>query len=434
MFRLLSSQFTSGVLHPAYTFWSTLPQLPLQVGFALNCAQYAPELRANFLVHYWLAWLAGYAGGLVSSLLMMTPAVAPISLFASNKAVLVWTACWWLANYSPMAQRLRHLLASKPFQACTRACVAYMRASIIIQRVRAATQLYPGVVAAPIILGTIAATAGKHTHDMLAYHYQLMRGPVEFTTPTYSFRSAFLGTCLFYLASQHPATAFLTWEQAAGALLSLFVGHSLLASLTGWPLDWTEPLLGSLLKLGNIPWPGPLPATSDTKPSSLPGGPSVVEKLGAKSGPTSLSLHATPAPGPGPLPSQAVSRGAAATQGMCATGAGAMTAGVAGAKGQVQSGAAAGVSAIPLPELSGPARQSDGSEGGGSSGGVDSDVVMMSGRAQHCLQPGPEAPAAGGGPGATGKARRRAKAGAGAAEAGWQVVASKPSKRPATSR
>lgn len=64
-----------------------------------------------------------------------------------------------------------------------------MTICILYLQVNLATELFPGVVAAPIVLGTVAATGGKHTFDIIMYHYGMLNAPAEGTVPGYSCRS-----------------------------------------------------------------------------------------------------------------------------------------------------------------------------------------------------------------------------------------------------
>ena len=50
-----------------------------------------------------------------------------------------------------------------------------------------------------------------------------------------------------FFFAKFPLTAFLLPEEAAAALMTLLVAHSLASDLTGLPLDWTQPLVTTVL-------------------------------------------------------------------------------------------------------------------------------------------------------------------------------------------
>jgi hypothetical protein len=197
---------------------ASLPSLPILIGHCVFCTTMAPDARSHFVLHFWLTYLGGFAGGALSSLLLMRPDKAPISLLASNTTGVVWVLAWWLMTYSPAAAALHRLHAWLPVRAATKACVQFMRASLIASRVPLAAALYPGVHAAPLLVGALAACGGKCTYDAIraVYGTPLGGAPAEFTVPTYSMRSAVLGAALVYLTAVLPSTAFLTKEQVRG--------------------------------------------------------------------------------------------------------------------------------------------------------------------------------------------------------------------------
>ena len=48
-----------------------------------------------------VGFLAAFAGGVLSALLIQDSKVAPIALLTSNSVGVTWTVCWWLVNYCP---------------------------------------------------------------------------------------------------------------------------------------------------------------------------------------------------------------------------------------------------------------------------------------------------------------------------------------------
>mmetsp|Transcript_14438 Transcript_14438/g.25198 ORF Transcript_14438/g.25198 Transcript_14438/m.25198 type:complete len:356 (+) Transcript_14438:76-1143(+) len=238
-------------------------------GFSAYCSLLAPEFRQHFLIHYWLTFLAGFAGGPLSALLMMTPDKAPITLVTSNVSIGIWTLVWWLMNYSPLAPLLTRIHSIKPVKMMTKGCVAYCRAQMIIGRINLAASMYPGVVLGPILIATVSASAGKFTFDAIRHVYGLPQGPAEITVPSYSFRSAFLGSSLYFFLAVFPVTQVLGVDQAALALITLFVAHSLLSDLAGRPLDWSAALLWTILRVAGIPWPTGVPSPLKAGAASL---------------------------------------------------------------------------------------------------------------------------------------------------------------------
>lgn len=65
-----------------------------------------------------------------------------------------------------------HLLISSTLQAC----VCILRSSLIFHRVSTAVVLFPGVLAAPLILGTLAGSAGKMLVDALQVSAGISKG------------------------------------------------------------------------------------------------------------------------------------------------------------------------------------------------------------------------------------------------------------------
>lgn len=107
-----------------------------------------------------LTFLWGYGGGIASSLLLMDPARAPIALFAHAEVGPIYLLCWWLVAYLPggHVERACHRWYVK---GVIKSCTALARALLMVARVDLAAALYPGVAAAPVVLGTIAGCGGR---------------------------------------------------------------------------------------------------------------------------------------------------------------------------------------------------------------------------------------------------------------------------------
>lgn len=54
-----------------YLFWTAIPKLVLLIGHSIACVTMAPDVKTHFLLHFWLTYLGGSGGGLLSSVLMM---------------------------------------------------------------------------------------------------------------------------------------------------------------------------------------------------------------------------------------------------------------------------------------------------------------------------------------------------------------------------
>eukprot|EP00195_Chlamydomonas_chlamydogama_P006970 CAMPEP_0202890708 /NCGR_PEP_ID=MMETSP1392-20130828/1028_1 /ASSEMBLY_ACC=CAM_ASM_000868 /TAXON_ID=225041 /ORGANISM="Chlamydomonas chlamydogama, Strain SAG 11-48b" /LENGTH=362 /DNA_ID=CAMNT_0049574327 /DNA_START=64 /DNA_END=1152 /DNA_ORIENTATION=- len=239
-------------LRDIHAAWSSVPAYWALVGHCLFCATLAPEFKDRFIVHYWITFLGGFGGGIASALVIMNPAKASISLLSSNTLGFTWTLCWWLMTYFPY-NIPNKLHSFWPVKMITKACVAFCRANLIVNRVDLCMVLYPDVVMASILLGTIAACGGKYTTDAIRQVNNAASAPHEASAPTYSWRSAFLGSAFYFLAAKYSVTQFLAPEEATAVLLTVFVGQSLLSDLTGQPCDWTKPIINTVLTLANIP-------------------------------------------------------------------------------------------------------------------------------------------------------------------------------------
>ena len=97
---------------------------------------------------------AAFGGGTVTALVIGDRKAAPLAVLASNDVAVLWTAAWWLLNYSPLSSALLGLLDGfLPLRVACKACVNTLRAQLISARVDFAVGAFPGVVAAPLLLG-----------------------------------------------------------------------------------------------------------------------------------------------------------------------------------------------------------------------------------------------------------------------------------------
>lgn len=94
-------------------------------------------------------------------LLLQSPASATIALFSKNQMGLFHTLTWWAYFYlpgRPLAWVYAHAL---PVRAAANVMRAVLRATTIVQRTNAAAKLFPGVVAAPLLIGALGGAGGK---------------------------------------------------------------------------------------------------------------------------------------------------------------------------------------------------------------------------------------------------------------------------------
>lgn len=88
-----------------------------------------------------------------------------------------------------------------------------------------------------------------YRHHHLNAQGRLKAAQHELLLPSYTWRSAFCSTCLYYFACHFPATRFLGPSEGRAALTTLLVAHAALPEALGQALDWTKPLLGVVLAL-----------------------------------------------------------------------------------------------------------------------------------------------------------------------------------------
>ena len=192
---------------PAFaTAAAALSSLPFRVLLTLHSATVVMWMRGlapNYMRSYWITFVAAFGGGVLSSIVLGDPKTPP-ALFASNDVGLIFTAVWWAVNYSPAAPLLVDILSRPPVAAVARAALNALRAALVASRVDAAVARFPGVIAAPLFIGTLAGAGGKLASDpMLAAVTGGGRGgstkSSEFASPSIALRSAFGGALAQYL-------------------------------------------------------------------------------------------------------------------------------------------------------------------------------------------------------------------------------------------
>lgn len=202
----------------------------------------------------------------MTALLVQDPAAAPLALLADNAVGLIWTAAWWGLLYSPPLIRrpLTALMTFHPTRAAARACTNALRASLVVARVDLAVRKYPGVIAAPLLLGTLAGCAGKIITDaaLLGPAASTRGRPAprtEFAVPGLALRSAALGASLYWLLAH--VLRVLSPQEGLALVTLLFVGHGVAvdgAAARGVPrpLDYTAAPAAALHWVAGVPVPG----------------------------------------------------------------------------------------------------------------------------------------------------------------------------------
>jgi hypothetical protein len=62
-----------------------------------------------------------------------------------------------------------------------------------------AVKLYPGIVAAPLLLGTLAGCGGRIIADVMLHNWGALPGHAELSTPSFVSRSAAMAATCYYL-------------------------------------------------------------------------------------------------------------------------------------------------------------------------------------------------------------------------------------------
>lgn len=257
--------------------YNAVPTDVLLIGHSLCVAAMMRKLRDRYLLSYWVcccivadqhhqanqqvSFIAAFGGGVVSALLLCDRHVAPNPLFASNMLGIIWTACWWAVNYFPgdIVFSLQQLL---PIRMACRVCLSILRIGLIVARVDLAVKLFPGVIAAPLVLGTVAGSAGKFVADAVLVVVQ-PTAPTELAMPGFVWRSGFLCSAAYYV-STHVLHA-LTAQQGRALMLTLFVAHGMVSDIVGSACDFTEPIANVLHVLLNVPRPTAITASRAKK-------------------------------------------------------------------------------------------------------------------------------------------------------------------------
>ncbi|KAK9901979.1 hypothetical protein WJX75_000130 [Coccomyxa subellipsoidea] len=179
-------------------FYESLPFEYLLIGHCLIVASWFPKLKDRYLLSYWVGALAAFGGGILTALLIQDPKRAPIPLLSSNTVGVIWTICWWLINYFP-GNLVAKMFSVAPFRISAKVCLNLLRAGLIASRIDLTSQLYPGVLAAPLIIGSIAGSGGRFSIDPILSGFGALEGPAEIAQPAFAARSGFVGSLLYWV-------------------------------------------------------------------------------------------------------------------------------------------------------------------------------------------------------------------------------------------
>ncbi|KAG2423538.1 hypothetical protein HXX76_015285 [Chlamydomonas incerta] len=157
-------------------------------------------------------------------------------------------------TYAPFSI-FERIHAIPPVKALTKLCVTFMRANLIISRVDLAVTKYPGVIAAPLILGTIAGAGGKLITDGIRGGWGVLPGSAEATAPSFVWRSAALAAAGYWGVCKY--TNLLSSQEAAAVVITTLLLHSILSDLVGpAAADFTYPVARVVHAITLVPMPG----------------------------------------------------------------------------------------------------------------------------------------------------------------------------------
>eukprot|EP00242_Pyramimonas_sp_CCMP2087_P015582 CAMPEP_0198202502 /NCGR_PEP_ID=MMETSP1445-20131203/5671_1 /TAXON_ID=36898 /ORGANISM="Pyramimonas sp., Strain CCMP2087" /LENGTH=322 /DNA_ID=CAMNT_0043873453 /DNA_START=99 /DNA_END=1067 /DNA_ORIENTATION=- len=246
------------------------------------CAMARDNMKAFFLINFWVSFMMGFGGTHYTALLNGQP----LPLFTNNLMGVAWTAVWLVMHYCPK-DLVYKFSTWYPVQFITKKMSMMCRVGAITANVNFAATKYPGVFIAPLVLGTLAGAGGKLTVDLCAklLSDKSLVPAGEMASPTYVLRSAFYAS-LFHAAAVHwldlmsekmsysvLLTVFLT--HAVTKELGLGAGESLkgvVASLTAKKeaVHAVSPAAKKVAKTKSpikSPWGSPAPASMPTTPT-----------------------------------------------------------------------------------------------------------------------------------------------------------------------
>ncbi|GAX73541.1 hypothetical protein CEUSTIGMA_g992.t1 [Chlamydomonas eustigma] len=261
--------------------WSAIPKQWTLTGFCLCIASTAPDLRQHFLVHFLTTYMYGFGGGIITSLLVLDGSKAPITILYNPNFAATWILCWWIINYFPyripgrihdtwplkvrsihdtLSLKVRSIHDTWPLKMLTKACIGYVKAQTMTSKINQACDIFPGAVLGPIMIGALSICGGKLSHDTIRWAHGTLKSPHELFSPTYSWRAAMLCSTAYFFLVKYSVTAFMHPQAVHATITTLLVGQVFASELTGLPMDWTKPIVSTILFLANIPAPAEQPA------------------------------------------------------------------------------------------------------------------------------------------------------------------------------
>ena len=213
-----------------------------------------PSVYYSWLFSLIYGVIGSFGGGLCSCLLLRDPSLTNLSVFSDNRVLLFFIVGWWLMNFAPRDLPFR-VYRIMPVQLLARMGSAYLRSTMICMRVDMAVLKFPGIVGAPLLLGTIGGTGGKFFSDLIlvgAGHMAMQEA--EVMRPTFGGEASFLAA-LLYVTLVHWG-GFVPREVAEMLVIFCFELQTVGTLLSGMPCDFTKPIFAAFLALAGIPEPG----------------------------------------------------------------------------------------------------------------------------------------------------------------------------------
>ncbi|CAG9460779.1 unnamed protein product [Pedinophyceae sp. YPF-701] len=233
-------------LSQAADVYASAPQQLLLVAHCAACAVIFASLKRQWLLCYWIGFFGAFGGGHLSALLLssISTKVVPLALFASNQLFVTWTLTWLLVTYTPL-----YSIVSKPtVKTLAMAGLHMLRVGTIITRVDIAAAEFPGVIAAPVVIGTLGGCGGKIFTDFLLLVFTgRLEGLPELCCPGVAFHSASAITLMHYLGVH--VTAFLDSAQSKALITTVVVAHILAEASLGIKTHWTAPMTAAFYAL-----------------------------------------------------------------------------------------------------------------------------------------------------------------------------------------
>ena len=169
---------------------TALSALLRQTALPLLCSSATRPLRPFWLLHLFCAYLAAAGGGVLLALL--THETLPI--FRDPTAMPAFLVCWLLAGRSRWGAPF---LAFPPVSALLQGVAAAVTTFNALRNMDAAVKSYPGVWAAPLLIGSLSTGAGGGLKTMLLFLFGVGTDPGPFILLPFAIRRSILVACLY---------------------------------------------------------------------------------------------------------------------------------------------------------------------------------------------------------------------------------------------